>query len=547
MRFRYWWIFCLVGASGLLAEGEFLRQAEAQDEATPEATAEASTGAERDEGDAASEGAAASPETPRRNQFGGGGDELPENLERFRSKEASFKGKIVVVPVKEDNLMIGARFTFMQRILERAEEEGATAVILDMDTPGGQAWESGKLIMNYLPKMTVPTYTYVNSNAASAGAIIAIGTKTIYMANPSAMGAALAVPATGGDLGETMEKKLDSYMKAQVRSVAKVQGHNPDIAQGFVDDAFEVIIELEGEDREKDPLGILVLSKKGEVLSLDHEEATQIVNGKPLLAKGIATSLEDLISQEGLKGEMVIAEPLGFESFAVWVTRLSFLFIMLGIAGAYMEMQTPGFGIPGAVSVISFAIFFFGYYLAGKLAGFETVAVFMLGLVLVAAEILLFPGTLVLGISGAIMILGALLYTMAGSSPLEGAGAFSLNLDGLSTAMMNLALGLAGSIILVAVLLKYLPETRAMSWLILKTSIAEGPSLDMGKGGPDEKADANDLVGREGVAITALRPSGKGRFGNETLDIVTESEFVESGARVRIVAHQGSRILVEEV
>ena len=82
------------------------------------------------------------------------------------------------------------------------------------------------------------------------------------------MGAALAVPATGGDLGETMEEKLDSYMKAQVRSVAKAQGHNPDIAQGFVDDEFEVLIEIGEEDRENYPLGVLVLSKKGEVLSL---------------------------------------------------------------------------------------------------------------------------------------------------------------------------------------------------------------------------------------------------------------------------------------
>ncbi len=518
MKLRYWWWFCLLAAACLMAGSEFLPGAEET----------------KDSGQAAE-----AHEDPEGEQAA---------LERLRTKEESFAGKIVVIPVKEDSLMVKARFEFMQRILERADDEGASAVILDMNTPGGYSWESGQMIMNYLPKMTIPTYTYVNPYAVSAGAIIALGTDTIYMAPTSAIGAALTVTGTGADLEETMAMKAKSISKAQVRSVAKRKGHNVNIAEGFVDDDVEVVIQVGGKEGEPFSGETRVLAKKGEVLSLDHEEATQLIGGKPLLAKGIAKDLEDLVAKEGLEGEIVVASPLGFEGLAEWVGRLSFLLIMFGIAGAYVEMQTPGFGVPGAVSILSFGLFFFGSYLAGKLAGFEVVAIFVLGLILIAAEVLLFPGTFFLGISGVIMVLGTLLYTMAGSLP-EGGGDFSIDTGALGTAVLNLVVGLAGAVLLVLLLLRYLPETRAMSWLILKAALPEGSAVnlagaDVGGAGGSSIA---DLVGATGVAVTTLRPSGKGRFGDRILDVVSDGDFIDAGAEVKVVACDGGKVTVARV
>ena len=494
------------------------------------------------------DGKVAAPEVAETEEDTEGEQAAAASFKRLRAKEGSFEGKIVVIPVKEDSLIVKARFKFMQRILERAEEEKASAVILDMNTPGGYSWESGQLIMSYLPKMTIPTYTFVNPYAVSAGAIIALGTDTIYMAPTSAIGAALTVMGSGADLEETMEKKAKSISRAQVRSVAKRKGHNVNIAEGFVDDDIEVVIQLdEGEGGGAFSGSSKVLSKKGEVLSLDHEEATQIVGGKPLLAKGIAKDLEDLIAQEGIQGEMVMAEPLGFEGLAEWVGKLSAVLILFGIAGAYMEMQTPGFGVPGVVSLLSFGLFFFGSYVAGKLAGFEVVAIFVFGLILIAAEVFLFPGTLFLGIAGMIMVLGTLVYAMAGSLP-EGGGAFSIDTSALSGAVLNLVVGMAGAIILVVVLLRYLPETRAMSWFILKTALSEGSSVDVVGGatvtGEDGTSVPVDLVGTKGVTVTALRPAGKGRFEGRVYDIVSDGEFIDAEAEVKIVACDGPKITV---
>ncbi|MFV1993935.1 MAG: nodulation protein NfeD [Verrucomicrobiales bacterium] len=530
----------LVDSAGAGAQGQ-----EAEAEAATRAGAERVPAADAGAGAAGTEGA----EETESSSGEGEVRETASRLDSMRIREHSFKGKVVVIPVGMHDLIVGARFDFMGRVLERAQAEGALAVILDMDTPGGLAWEAGQLMMDDLTKMTIPTYTFVNSRAISAGAIVALGTDAIYMAPSSAIGAAAVVTGSGGDLQETMQDKMNSILKAQVRSVAKRKGHNPDIAEAFIDKDVEVVIEVGPEDQEKYPMGSKLISKRGELLSFDHEQATEIINGKPVFARGIAKDLEDLLAQEGIEGELVVAEPLGFESFATWVTRFSVLLLALGIAGAYMEMQAPGFGIPGAVSLICFGTFFFGHYVAGKLAGFEIVAVFVLGLLLVAVEILILPGSIVFGLVGALMIFGALLYTMAGNEP--GGGSFSIDVDGIGGAVMNLSLGLAGAAIIGGLLVRLLPETRAFNWLMLKSSVPGGGSLDVPlsaiEGEASAAAEASVAVGATGVALTELRPSGKGSFGEHTLDVVSEADFIERGTEIRILSREGAKIVVVAV
>ncbi|MEM7148088.1 MAG: hypothetical protein AAF591_23495, partial [Verrucomicrobiota bacterium] len=379
------------------------------------------------------------------------GEDAEDGLDMLRVKERSYAGKVVVIPIQgDDDLINKGKFQFVRRMLERANEEGAEAIIVDINTPGGNSWESSGLMMEDLSRLDVPTYAFINTRAASAGSIIALGTDAIYMAPTSSIGAALTVMAGGQDVGETMEKKLTSFNKAQVRSVAKKKGHRVEIAEGFVSDDKDVVVQVGEDERDEYPMGVLVLAKKGEVLSLDHEQATRVFEGKPVLAKGIAEDVDDLVAQEGLTGEIVMAKPLGFESIAMWVTRLAPILIIVAIAGAYMEYNAPGFGLPGIVSVVAFSIFFFGHYLAGRMAGFEIVALFVLGIVLIGVEIFLFPGVILIGLAGVLMVLGALLYTMAGSAP-DG-GTFSINTEGLGGAARNLVISLVGAAVLIAVL-----------------------------------------------------------------------------------------------
>ena len=210
-------------------------------------------------------------------------------------------------------------------------------MVFDMNTYGGRL-DSAEKITGILNHATIPTYTYINTNAGSAGALIALATKHIYMAPVSAIGAAAPILSTGEDLPATQKEKTVSYWSALIRGSAHRNGHNPDIGEAFMNKEKEVKI------------GDRVIHPKGSLLTLNAQEATEKINGKPVLADGIADSVADLVQKAGLKGDVVQFEPSGFEQLAFWLTALAPLLLLGGILGAYLEFKIPGFGLPGIIS-----------------------------------------------------------------------------------------------------------------------------------------------------------------------------------------------------
>lgn len=450
-----------------------------------------------------------------------------------RREGGSYKGKVIVLKVGQDTLATGeASFDFMDRTLKKAELDGAEAVIFDMDTPGGIAWYTDGLVLNSLQNVSYPTYTFVNSRAESAGAIIAVGTDHIYMRPAATIGSALVVSGTGQDLAEAMEDKVTQMIIGSVRNVAELNGHNPDIAEAFVSREKEVRID-----------GVLVHAA-GNVLNLNTIRATEEVGGRPLLAKGVARDLEDLIAQEGLKGELLEATPTGLEAFAHWVQKLAFLLIIVGLAGAYLELNSPGFGFPGLVSVAAFSLFFFGNYLAGNLVGYELAVLLVIGLLLIAVELFLFPGAILPGFAGAALVIASLGLAMVDRvdfewkwSGLPGTGTW---IEIFENSLVSLAAGMAGALIVILVGMRFLPGTRFGNRLVLAGAVPQGASIP--GSGSVEKSDS--FVGWTGEATTDLRPSGKGLFQGRLLDVISEGEFVARGEVLRVTRHEGSRIVV---
>src|SRR5204862_1155329 len=211
----------------------------------------------------------------------------------------------------------------------------------------------------------------------------------------------------GEDLRDTAKERTISYWSALVRGSAIKNGHTPDLAEAFINKEKEVKI------------GDRVVHPKGAVLSLNAQEATERINGKPLLAEGIADSITDLTKKVGLRGNIVKFEPTGFEQIAFWITALAPLLLLGGILGAYLEFKIPGVTWPGVISAFCFALFFLGHYLAG-LAGWEVVALFLLGVLLVLIEVLFFAhSTIVFGVVGVFLMLGSLLWAMVDRYPGE--------------------------------------------------------------------------------------------------------------------------------
>ena len=434
--------------------------------------------------------------------------------------DANATGPVVVFPFKtqvDQSLLM-----FMRRAMKDAERKGASAFVIDMDTPGGRLDVTLEML-EMLHKTKIPTITFVNPHAISAGAFVSLGTKRIYMRPDATIGAAAVVGGGGEDIDATMKSKLNSAMGAKLRALCHENGHSSDVAEAFM--ALEK--ELKRGDK--------VIDSKETLLSLTGREAAELYEGRPLLAAGTAQSVEDVLKAENLRGEVLKFEPTGFEQVAFWITMLSPLLLMGGIVGAYIEMKAPGFGIPGILSLICFGLFFGGHLIAG-LSGFEVVFVFVIGLALVILEIFVIPGTFIAGLVGTLLMLGALLFAMVDhwpSSPgLPGGADFQRPME-------NFVMALAGTAVLIAILAKLLPKTSFYSRLVLANASVSGPAVSIPLANLAVKA------GDIGEAATTLRPAGKATFGDEVHDVVTEGSYINAGSRVRVVGVDGMRVVVE--
>ena len=440
------------------------------------------------------------------------------------AREVIHKGDIVVVPLRGE--ISPSLLMFLRRAEKLAETNGASAIIFEMNTYGGRL-DAAEEISAVLNHATVPTYTFINSNAGSAGSLIALATQHIYMASVSAIGAAAPVMPTGEDLPLTQREKTISYWSALIRGTAIKNGHNPDVGEAFMNKDKEVKI------------GDRVVHPKGTLLTLNAQEATEKFNGKPLLADGIADSVVDLIQKAGLKGNTVSLGPTGFEQLAFWITALAPLLLLGGILGAYLEFKIPGASLPGIISAICFALFFLGHYLAG-LAGWEVVALFVLGMVLVIIEILFFAhSTIVFGVVGVFLMLASLFWAMIDRYPGE---TFFPTGRALALPLLNLFLALIGAAIGIALLARYLPKTSIYRRFALVTANPPGPSL---AGTPRDFATSLDLpAGAEGVSLSILRPSGKAKFLDQIIDVVTQGEFIPPNTSITVVRKDGMRVVV---
>ena len=336
--------------------------------------------------------------------------------------------------------------------------------------------------------------------------------------------------STGEDLPATAREKTISYWSALVRSSATRNGHNPDIGEAFMSKEKEVKI------------GDRVVHPKGSLLTLSAQEATELINGKPLLADGLADSVSDLVRKGGLKGEVVALNPTGFERLASWITSLAPLILLLGIICAYLEFKIPGASLPGILAAICFALFFLGHYLAG-LAGWEVVALFVVGVVFVLIEILFFAhSTIVFGVIGVFLMLGSLLWAMIDRYPGQ---TFFPTGDMLAVPLRNLFLALLAAAVVIMILARYLPRTSIYRRFALMTTNPPGPSL---AGAPRAFATALALTpGMLGTAQTTLRPSGKARFADRVVDVITEGEFIAAETPVAVIQTDGMRVVVKQI
>ena len=472
--------------------------------------------------------------------------ESMEKMQRLGNDKASGdrQAKVYVVPVRDD--IMPPILYVIRRGVKDAMEAEADCLILDMETNGGRV-DITEDIFDIIGKFRGETVTYVNKDAYSAGAFIAVATQKIYMAPQSVIGAAapIMMGPTGGvsEMPSTMEVKINSAIRAKVRTQAEKNGYAVDVIEAMVDKTKK----LERDEK--------IICQEGDILTLTNLEAeAKYGEAKtPLLSSGTVESIDALINELGYTGaQRVDVEPLGAEELGTWINAISPLLLLIGIIGLYIEFKTPGFGVFGAVGIAALVVYFFGGYVSG-LAGIEWVGVFVLGVVLVALELFLLSGTLIIGMAGVVCMLVALVMGMTDIYPNmpwfptgEGEGEGVPQVEGIDFALpdfskpiRDLTIAFVLSIPVIWALVKYLPHTSFFASFASEAASGVESVAALA-------AEVDSRLGQVGEATTPLHPGGKAMFGDDMCPVVTQGEMIALGAQVKVIGHRGSDLLVIE-
>ncbi|MCF8256821.1 MAG: nodulation protein NfeD [Flavobacteriales bacterium] len=402
----------------------------------------------------------------------------------------------------------------MQKAFADADKWGADLILLHMNTYGGMVIHADSMRTKIL-NSDIPVWVFIDNNAASAGALISIACDSIFMRKGANIGAATVVDQEGSQ----MPDKYQSYMRATMRATAEAQGRNPDIAQAMVDASIKV----DG------------VSDSGKVLTFTASEAMR--HG---FCEGMAENVAEVLALNGITDyEMKEFVPTVLDEVIGWLVHpaVSGILIMIIIGGIYFELQTPGIGFPIAASITAAALYFAPLYLEGLAANWEII-LFLAGIVLVAVEVFVLPGFGVAGISGIALILTGLVLSLVGNvgfdfDPVVPGRLITASL----TVLLATVVGLFGSIALA----KRLLETHMLSSLVLQATQQRAEGFI----GVDTAENA--LIGREGVAFSVLRPSGKVEIDGEIHDATALTGFIEKGESVKVVKYETAQIFVKRV
>jgi membrane-bound serine protease (ClpP class) len=413
------------------------------------------------------------------------------------------QGKVVYRLTVAGEINLGLS-PYIARGLKEAEAKRASAVILDLDTPGGRV-DAAERVVDAVRGSRVPVYAFVNPRAYSAGALIALATKGIYMRPGAVLGAATPVSGEGVKAPE----KYVSAMRGEFRALAEERGLDPRIAEAMVDEQ----------------IGVPGLVEPGQLLTMSTSEALRVH-----FAKAEVDDQPALLDALGLAGaELVTVSPNWAEAVVQFLTSpiVSSLLLSLGILGLLTEIKAGAHGLGLLVSLVALGLFFGSSLLLG-LAGWEVLLLLGLGVLALGIEVFATPGTIIPGLIGAALIGSSMVLAMSGTSP---TGADLLR----ALAVLGASIGISAAVIYAWV--RHLPSSNRFSGLLLRSATHSSEGFI-------SAPVRHDLVGQEGVSLTDLRPSGMAKVGGERLDVVTEGEYIPAGQRIKVLRSEGYRHVV---
>ena len=475
------------------------------------------------------------------------------------------EGKAWIIPIMGD--IEPSLTAFVRREARKAISQGAEYLIFEIDTFGGRVDSALQITSFIMSVKNAKTIAWVNNSensmgvSWSAGALIAFSCMEIYMAPGTSMGAAAPVVAGPGGSMEGAGEKSVAAVRSQMAALAERNGHPVGLALAMVDYDVELweaavdgrtkalsLAELERLEKEagSEIERVGIISPEGKLLSLTAGEALRYG-----LAKGLAENREDLLAELGAKGVIIESRPSAADSIISFLTSgpVQAVLILLGLVMIFLEIQSPGFGIPGITAVIAFLVVFGSSALLGRVGSLEII-LFLAGLGCLAVEIFVIPGFGIVGISGFVFIGLSLVLSM--QDFVIPRFDWEWSLFGRNTLVVFI--GLLAAITGIAVIALLGPKLRMFDRLTLKAQItgtAGGPDPDSPAGREiipmEDEENFAALTGKTGVANSILRPSGRALIDGKIYTVEADNEFVEEGKGIIVTRVRGNRIIVRRV
>ena len=395
--------------------------------------------------------------------------------------------------------------------LDKAEQAGADYVMIDLDTYGG-AVDAADSIRSAILRYDKPVVAYVNMQAASAGALISIACDSIYMKTGSSIGAATVVDQSGN----VMPDKYQSFMRGMMRSTAQATGRDPKIAESMTDTA--------------------------NVLSMTPSEAVAVG-----YCEGIYETVDEVAHAVTGGNNFVIRS---MEDDMTWLDKLiqfllnpllQSIFMMMIIGGIFVEIRTPGIGLPLVTTIVGALLYFAPGYI-GHLVSYWEVLLFVVGLLLIALEIFVIPGFGVAGISGIVAVVVSLAFAMVDNIELfNWDGTLNLQpiIQPVGIVVLSATVAIFGSVWLV----RRLYSTRSFDHIALRQE------MKAEEGFTGVVSGLESLVGEPVVVFTDMRPGGKvkttdGRIIEATMKF---GGFASKGETLKVISAEQGRLYCEKL
>lgn len=436
-------------------------------------------------------------------------DTSATSIEQDTPKNQRTKKNIYYINLSKEIMPAAGRL--ITKALNIADSDEIDVLILNINTYGGRL-DVADSIRSRLLYAKPKTVAFINNNAASAGALISFACDSIYMVPGASVGAATVVDQAGQEVPD----KYQSYMRGMMRSTAETKGRDPRVAEAMVD--ASIFIE-----------GII---DSGKVLTLTSREAVELG-----MADGIANDMKAVIEMLGITDYTLTEhKETGLDKFINFLLNplVNSILLLLIIGGIYFELKTPGVGFPLIAALVGAILYFAPLLLDGSAAVWE-IMLFVIGLGLLALEIFVIPGFGVAGISGIILIVAGLTFSLVG---IDWSNFSIIGMDLLASAFFRVMVTMAGGI---ALLIAFggsafnLPFFKRIA-LATEQRSEEGYTI--------RRNELYDLIGSEAVVMTTLRPSGKVLLNGEIYDAVSESSFIEAKTPVIVRAVEGYSLIV---